>query len=417
VKTPLSNDLRVAVATTSMPDTGSGFHSHATARPRVRRKGSVLVIVMITLLFAAFALVTFMEKASVDLLVDQRDVLNRRLRMEAYSALEMTLGVLNEFREAGNGLHSPAEGWSDPLTFVGYTPSEGRVVEIAFDDESGKISLPRVTPLILTNLFKNWGILQADAEGLADAMLGWMKRNHVYTSSVQPNYETGVIPYVAPGRSLRSFHELAAIEKVRETFYDADGRPNELWRRFADTVSLLDFARPNINGAKADTLAALGQFDQNQQQNIGEFLKGSGAYQAHGPQFFQSPNEAQRIAGPTGDTSGFATTISALRITVTVRDGRTEFKLSTVIAPPNGATAVQTTATAARTETSAAAAKSASQQQNRPNAGQAAVRPGANPATAKQNTATPPSLRYPFSLLEIHENDDIPAPSTASAGQ
>jgi hypothetical protein len=290
VKTPLSNDLRVAVATTSMPDTGSGFHSHATPRPRVRRKGSVLVIVMITLLFAAFALVTFMEKASVDLLVDQRDVLNRRLRMEAYSALEMTLGVLNEFREAGNGLHSPAEGWSDPLTFVGYTPSEGRVVEIAFDDESGKISLPRVTPLILTNLFKNWGILQADAEGLADAMLGWMKRNHVYTSSVQPNYETGVIPYVAPGRSLRSFHELAAIEKVRETFYDADGRPNELWRRFADTVSLLDFARPNINGAKADTLAALGQFDQNQQQNIGEFLKGSGAYQAHGPQFFQSPN-------------------------------------------------------------------------------------------------------------------------------
>src|SRR5690349_7427521 len=66
--------------------------------------GSVLVIVMITLLFATFALLTFMEKASVDLMVDEREAVTRRQRMEAYSALEMTLGVLNEFREASNGL-------------------------------------------------------------------------------------------------------------------------------------------------------------------------------------------------------------------------------------------------------------------------------------------------------------------------
>ncbi|MGH7944520.1 MAG: hypothetical protein ACREF9_05875, partial [Opitutaceae bacterium] len=271
----------------------------------------MLVIVMVTLLFAAFALVTFMEKASVDLLVDQRDVLTRRLRMEAYSALEMTLGVLNEFREVGNGLRSPAEGWGDPLTFAGYTPPDGRVVEIAFEDESGKISLPHANALILTNLFKNWGILQADAEALADAMLGWMKRNHVYTSSVQPNYEGGPIPYLPPGRSMRSFHELAAIEKVREAFYDSDGRPNDYWRRFVNSVSLLDFARPNLNGAKPDTLAALGQFDETQQQNLGDYLRGAGNYQNQGPQFFQAPNEAQRIAGPTGDTSAFGATISA----------------------------------------------------------------------------------------------------------
>jgi hypothetical protein len=182
----------------------AGWQSEVAERMRMATRttgnGSVLVIVMITLLFAAIALVTFMEKASVDLLVDQRDVLTRRLRMEGYSALEMTLGVLNEFREAGNGLRSPAEGWSDPLTFAGYTPSDGRVVEVAFEDESGKISLPHANALILTNLFKNWGILQAEAETMADAMLGWMKRNHVYTSSVQPNYEMGPIPYVAPGR-------------------------------------------------------------------------------------------------------------------------------------------------------------------------------------------------------------------------
>jgi hypothetical protein len=378
---------------------------------RDRRRASVLVIVMITLLFAVAALIMFMEKASVDLLVDQREALNRRLRIEAYSALEVTLGVLEDFREVSQGLHSPAEGWTNPLEFAGYTPSDGRVVEVVFEDESGKISLPHANAQVLTNLFLNWGIVKADAEELADAMLGWMKREHVYTSSVHPNYEMNAIPYEVPGRSMKSFHELAAIEKVREMFYDRQGRPNDLWKRFADSVSLLDFARPNINGAKADTLAALGQFDPQQQQNLGEFFKGTGTYQNNGPGYFQNPTEAQRIAGPTGNTGGFASTISALRITLTVRDGRTEYRLSTVIAPPNGAKTVQATATSTRTQTSASSAKTAQEQQQRPNATQAAPPPGAaKGGTNAQNTGAARNLKYPFTLLEIRENDEIPPP-------
>jgi hypothetical protein len=368
--------------------------------------------VMITLLFATFALVAFMEKASVDLLVDQRDVLTRRLRMEAYSALEVTLGVLEDFREVGSGLHSPAEGWTDPLTFAGYTPTDGRVVEIAFEDESGKISLPHANAQVLTSLFVNWGVLKPDAEALADAMLGWMKRNHIYTTSVQPNYEMGPIPYEVPGRSLKSFHELAAIEKVREMFYDSDGRPNELWKRFADSVSLLDFPRPNINGAKPDTLAALGMFDETQQQNLGDYFKGAGNFQSNGPGFFLTPAEAQRIAGAPGNTGAFASTISALRITVTVRDGRTEFRMSTVIAPPNGATTVQETATSTRTAASAKTGTPTTQQPNRPDATK-----GNNQAATKANQQNPAArnLKYPFTLLEIRENDEIPSPPAQSS--
>jgi len=375
-----------------------------------RRRGSVLVIVMVTLMFAAFALIVFMEKASVDLLVEQREAVGRRLRIEAYSALEVTLGVLNEFREVGNGLRSPAEGWGDPLGFAGYAPAEGRVVEIAFEDESGKISLPHASAVVLTNLFRNWDVSQVDAEALADVLLGWMKRNHVYTTAVQPNYDSGPIPYETPGRSLRSLEELAAIDKVREMFFDTDGRPNDLWKRFADSVSLMDFARPNINGAKPDTLVAMGRFDPTQQQNLGDYLKGTGTYQVQGPGYFQNPNEAQRIAGPAGDTGAFASTISALRISVTVRDGRTEFKLMAIIAPPSGATTVQTTATSTRTQTTGAAAQTAAQQQNRPNAAQAATRPGAGAGGSQANAGVGGNLKYPFTLLEIRENDEIPPP-------
>lgn len=358
---------------------------------------------MISILFATFALIAFMEKATNDLLVDQRETLNRRLRMEAYSALEVTLAVLERFREVNNGLRSPSEGWHEPLEFAGYKPAEGRKVHIAFEDESGKISLPRVNAQVLTNLFKNWELTEPDAEALADALMGWMNKSHVYSTSVSPNYETSEIPYEAPGRPLRSFQELLAIDKVREMFFDEDGRPNDLWRRFASAVSLLNFQRPNINGAKPDTLAAVGMFDQTQQASIRDYIQGTGNFEAQGPGFFQNPAEAQRIAvGTGGDPNGFASTISALRIVVTVVEGRTEYRLSAVVAPPGGATTVQTNATTQRLQASASANQAAGRG-NQPNTTQQ-TNP---PAGSGQNQAAK-SLRYPFTVLAMEENDEIP---------
>lgn len=357
-----------------------------------------------TLLFATFALVAMMERASNDLLVDQRDVLTRRLRKEAYSALEVTLAVLEDFRAVGSGLRSPAEGWSDPLAFAEYTPSEGRQVQITFEDESGKISLPRANATVLTNLFRNWELTQQESEVLADALMGWMHKGHVYSSTVAPNYEQSAIPYEPPGRSLRSFHELAAIEKVREFFYDADGRPNDLWQRFTESVSLFDFQRSNLNGARADTLAAVGQFDPTQQQHLADYLSGGGTFQARGPNFFRSPGDAQQVTGPAGNVGAFNATISALRIIVTVYEGKTLFRLNAVIAPPNGATTVQTTAQ--RSERSGAAAQTSAQRQAQPDP--KAATPGAR-GTAQEQASR--NLRYPFTLLEIRENAEIAPPA------
>jgi general secretion pathway protein K len=369
--------------------------------PQLIRRGSVIVIVMITLLFTAFALVAFIEKAGNDLLVEQHDAEARRLRMEAYSALEVTLGVLEDFRQADNGLHSPAEGWSDPLGFAGYTPADGRTVEIAFEDESGKISLPRTDALTLSRLFQTWDMPQTDADTLADALLGWMQRGHTYTSAVPPDYEQFTPPYESPNRPMRSYGELAAIEKARDVFYDADGQPNDLWRRFAAAVSLLNFTRPNINGAKPDALLALGQFQVSQQQNVNDYLTGTGNFTAQGPGYFQTMADAQRVAGPAGNLGAFGITISALRIFVTVHDGTSQFRLAAVVTPQGGgATTVTTTATAQRTQASAGSARTAAQQRNQPNAGQ---------ANNRQATAAT-SLKYPFTLLEIRENDEIPPP-------
>ena len=108
---------------------------------RSPKSGSILVIVMVTLIFTATALVMFLEKANNDLAVDARVIVANRLRREAYSAVEVTLATLVDFGLADNGLHSTGEGWGDPLKWAGWTPDPGHTVEVSFQDESAKIPL------------------------------------------------------------------------------------------------------------------------------------------------------------------------------------------------------------------------------------------------------------------------------------
>lgn len=375
-------------------------------RAKRGRRGSVLIIVMITLVFAAMALVVFMDKAMNDLLVDHRDAVNQRLRMEAYSALETTLAVLEDFRDANSGLRSSSEGWTDPLGFAGYTPAEGRTVEVTFEDESGKIPLPAANAEVLKKLFEFWQVPTPDAEIYADALLGWMKKDHVYSTAIMPDYDQSAIAYQPPLRPMRSYSELAAIDKVREFFYDADGQPNENWRRFVASVSLLNYAKPNLNGARPETLAAIGQYDETQRKALGDYLSGSGTYAPNGANSFKDTAQAATVAGQGGASSAFTTTISALRILITVHEGKSQFRLSTVVTHGRDARVVQETATSQRAQTSATSSQT---KPTAPNAAQTN-----NPSTTNAQNSATANLRYPFTLLEIRENDEIPpAPTPA----
>ncbi len=386
-----------------MPRRVSSFARRLVRRPR----GSVLIIVLVTMVFASLAIVAFMEKAGNDLLVDAREFRTRTLRQEAFSALETTLAVLEDFRSANGGLRNPSEGWADPLGWASYVPLvDSRTVEVAFDDESGKLPLPRTQPTTFINLFMQWGLVQSDAEKLTDELMGWMTPNYNYQTAVFPTYDQGALPYVTPGRPLRSYSELSAIDYAREVFFDADGHPTDLYWRFMDDVSLFNFQTPNINNAKPDVMAALGQFDETQQKNAKDYISGTGTYQSQGPGWFRNASDVSAVIGATGNPRAFSTSISALRITVTVHEGRNQYRLSVVIAPQGGATTTTTTATMTRNPTSAAANQQTQQQQ------QAALNGGGtnsspNNAAANANTRR---LNYPFTILDLRENDAIPSP-------
>lgn len=380
----------------------SPIANRQSAISRRAQRASVLVIVMVTLIFTALALTVFLEKASNDLIVEAREADTRRLRQEAYSALETTLAVLEQFRAASGGLHTPAEGWGDPLGFAAYVPADGRTVEVTFDDESGKLSLPQVNATQLQNLFVAWSLTLGDAEKLTDVLLGWIKKNHTYSTTAAPDYEHATLPYASPQRSLRNFGELAAIDYARTVFYDETGHPTDLYRRFTESVSLFNFRQTNINGAKPDVLTALGEFDDTQKAKLGDYLSGTGQSALTGPAWFTAAADIKKFVGSTGRAGQFGTTISALRIRLTVHDGRSDYRLNVVVSPQGGgATSVLTTATTTRANASDDQAASAADVST-------TSKPTTTPTSAA--TAAAAKLNYPFTILALTENEPLPPP-------
>lgn len=371
--------------------------------PAVRRaRGSVILVVLVTIAFVTVALTAFIERSMNDLLVEHRAYAANRLRLEACSVLETTLAVLEDFRLANGSLKSPAEGWGDPLTWVGYEPAEGHTVEVTFVDESGKFSLPNVTQATLLNLFKDWGLSQTEGEIVADAILGWMKPDYVPTSASAPDkddYEREEIPFTPPGRAMRSFDELATIAVARDVFYDDAGQPNELWHRFASAFSLYSYQSPSLNGATPELLAGLGVSDANQQKQLNDYLAGRGMYESNGPGFFKSAADAATILGAQSPATQLDTQIRALRIIVTVREGRSAFRINALIAPPNGATIPPPAPAKADTT-----AQNGGQTSNNP--------PTPAVSNSSGNAQTAKKLNYPFTILEFRENDEMPSPIT-----
>jgi hypothetical protein len=278
------------------------------------------------------------------------------------------------------------------------------------EDESAKLPLPSVKPAMLIALFKYWQVPQTDAERLSDALLTWIQKDHTPTAIGAPtlqDYEALPLPFAPPGRSLRSFAELSAIEGVRQMFFDQDtGQPNELYQRFVATFSLYDFESPNFNGNRLEPLIAEEIFDAQQQLRVTEYLTGAGTYQTQGPGFFKNNRSIAAVAGGQPARLGYGFTVQALRITVTVRQGQSSFRLTAVVAPEGGAKVVPASNATTATDTASSP-----------------TTPSANTATPTSTTsATTPAtavpettdLKYPFTFLEIRENDSTVPPPVLS---
>jgi general secretion pathway protein K len=346
-----------------------------------RCRGSVVVVVLALVTLAAVMLEQFMERSLTEMLIESRVRMSDRMRADAHSGLEAALAVLAGYQESDQGLHSPAQGWGEPLAGLDWRTRSGATVEVRVEDESSRPSLPRLDAPALGALGRQLGLKDRDAADLADALLAWTRAEHNSGGAATDprNYETENPPHHAPGRPLESFRELAAIAVARQVFYSADGRPNELQAQFARAVSLYNFPAANLNTAGAETLALAG-LDATQVRLVRDYVGGRTHRPPGVPPYFRSLAEAQAQLGATVPLTGFDTLARCLRITVVVRQGAASFQLTAVVRPagmdPDPAAPAGADANANATATDAA-----------------------NAAPATEDT-----LHYPFVLLALEEN-------------
>src|SRR3954471_10795910 len=133
-------------------------HSHFQ-----RHRGSVIVVVLALITMAAFLINRFVERTMTEMLVESRARIADRLRSDAHSALEATLAVLADYQAADNGLRSPAQGWGQPLIGLDLPSRPGTTVEVQFEDETGRPSLPRLQAADLVTLGRFLGLKENDA--------------------------------------------------------------------------------------------------------------------------------------------------------------------------------------------------------------------------------------------------------------
>ena len=159
-------------------------------------------------------------------------------------------------------------------------------------------------------------------------------------------------------------------------------RSTKLEREFRAHVSLFSFDRINLNTAPPQVLAAAG-LDPAQTGALQDRRRSSAPRRAV---YFRSLDEAGAVFGASVTAGKFGTEVKAMGITVTVRDGRAEYRLYAAVAPPGGAVLAM--------------------EPDRPAA-------GAGPAATETDEIIK-KLDYPFKVLEIREDVEAPAPLPTS---
>lgn len=341
------------------------------------RRGSVIVLVLVTIMLAGFMLVKFIEESSLELTLATRAADQRHLRADAYAALETTLAVIAEIRAVDeDAFQSPEQGWSDPYAYAGLEPREGVEVAISFEDESGKLSLPSADFRRLQMLFETLGLSAYDSERVADAFKAWTDAEYpsVNWESSPDVYKRGTPEHRPAGRSLRSFDEIRSIAVARDFFYTPEGDLTPLAQAFRESVSLYKFPDTNINAAHPSLLSA-NDLDPVQLSNLRGYLDGSLGRPPGRPAYFRTLEEVRQLIGGNAPLDGFGVDIHLLRIIVHVREGASTLRLTALVAVDPEVTFPEATSS-----------------------------PGQSGENAPPAETAEEKLDYPFQILEIHED-------------
>ena len=355
-------------------------------------KGSVLIAVLALIALLSFIMIAFMEEAMEKIryygLFYNRD----DLRIEAYSALETSLAVINEIREIDRGLYSPVQGWGDPLRYaqVPFDPSVD--IRIKVVDESGKIPLATATPLLLNILFEEMGVDFTVAQVLTDSLLDWTDTDDLtrLNGAETDHYKGQRVTYRPPDGKVQSWDEIALIRGFDTEFFDEEGSPNGLFFQFKDAMSLNHEGAVNLNSASEFVLRVVARSEGFDSTILHSYLNGTDAERGtEDDRLINSRDNANFPIGIDGRSRITDLRSQIFKISVEVSRGDASFLLTSIVSwrgsNPGAAASTANTSEARNRVRSGVAER-----------GSTAVRIDAGEA-----------LGYPYEILRLTENFKI----------
>jgi len=356
----------------------------------VKKKGSILVFVLALIVLLSVLSVRLMEETVQELRHVSQFHRRDDLRMHAYSALDLAVGVLAEFKFLEGQLYAPGQGWGDPISYSGLSPLDPAVRwSVRLTDESAKLSLKKISKKDLVGIFAimhNRGsslLDEDDGQPYYDALMDWQDEDDIKSEegAEDDHYESLDHPYFTPGRPLSSYEEFRMIKgfgfdpyesEFTGLFYDQVGNETKNMADFRSSFSFFYDGSINVNGISGFLKSYLCGDDDGLLEDFS-----SGPTDAVGENYYTNTNDPNlsRMQAKRGIPLGV--TASCFRVEISIDKGKSNFRLHAVLGVESA---------------------------------NPSVRPQSN---AKKSTDLRPrsqknlSLRYPFRILSLRENENL----------
>jgi len=223
----------------------------------LHRRASAIIFVLGIVFVASILSVYLIEYSMTELKPRASSSFERGLRTDAYSALNATVAVLEEYYEIDGGLYAPTQGWEFPLADNRINLGRGGEMEVKITDESAKIPLQELTSENLVAIFEEMQFSTSLSQTLADSILDWTDSDDAVRTSGAERDDYEDYSAFPPNRAMKSLVELKYIENVRNVFFDELGEPNDYYKSLAQILSVEDFKKVNLNSASPETLNML----------------------------------------------------------------------------------------------------------------------------------------------------------------
>jgi hypothetical protein len=194
------------------------------------KKGAILVFVLGLVVLLGSLCLRLMEETVKELRLVSQYHKRDDLRLHAYSLLDITVGVLSEFRLLDDPSLKTDGGWSDPLLWSEISPVDERVKwSVTLKGESGKLPIFKSNEKVMKEIFaimhmhkEGSGLLdEEDGQPYYDTWKDWQDEdeNEREEGAEDDFYERQYPPYFTPGKDINSFEE---FHMIRGFGFDTD---------------------------------------------------------------------------------------------------------------------------------------------------------------------------------------------------